>query len=209
MGGYGSGRQGWRGVIESRSRLDIRKCRRWLIPGHAGLYRWHRDGEPCGSVSYRVLDRALELSYRVNGDGVDAHAIRITVPIEASHCRYGGVRQYWQCPNCRRRCEVIVLASGGTYWGCRLCLRLRYRCQGLPTSDRLQERADKIWARLGAVDTDWVPKPKWMRWPTFNHLCAKANSLTSEADAWFIAGLRRFGFSNRDDALDKLIGHID
>ena len=35
MGGSRSGRYGWRGVIEGRTRLDIRHLRRqgWLVPG--------------------------------------------------------------------------------------------------------------------------------------------------------------------------------
>src|SRR5262245_26315858 len=154
MGGYNSGRYGWRGVIEQRKRLDIRQCvrRGWLRAGTSGSYSWTQDGEPSGSVSYTVLDGALELRYTILSDPNEDAEVRVSVPIRRVPCRYGGERLYWACPNCYRRREVIVMASHGRFWGCRTCLRLRYISQGLDATDRLQRRADAIYARLGGVD---------------------------------------------------------
>ena len=76
------------------------------------------------------------------------------------------------------------MATHGQYWGCRACLRLRYISQGLAPSDRIQRRADTIYARLGNADVEGIiPKPKGMRWTTFNRLMDTANDLAGEADA--------------------------
>ena len=191
MGGYGSGRSGWRGVIEGRRRMDIRwmRWRGWLIPGAEGSLSWSSNGESAGTASYRVdADLGhIELLYSVRDDDGDSwERVQIRVPITRAPCRYGGERTYWRCPRCWRRCEVIVMASGGRTWGCRTCLGLRYTSQGLDTRHRLQHRADSIYARLGGDgDADWIPKPPRMRWRTFNRLMDQANDLATRADGAF------------------------
>jgi hypothetical protein len=118
-----------------------------------------------------------------------------------------GERLYWLCPYyCRRRCEVVVMASHALSWGCRKCFKLRYHCQGLNPAYRLQNRADTIWSRLEG-DSEMAIKPKGMRWRTFNRLCDRAESLSRNADAWFVAGLGRLGFAGIDEALSD--GHDD
>jgi len=188
MGGYNSGRYAWCGVVEQRKRLDIRQCARrgWLRMGTSGSYQWTQDGEPCGSVSYTVGGGALELRYTILSGENEGEAVRITIPIRRVPCRYGGERLYWACPNCYRRCEVVVMASHAHFWGCRVCLHLRYSSQGLDSSQRLQRRADAIYARLGdSDDQGLVNKPKWMRWRTFHRLMDHADNLAGKADAAF------------------------
>lgn len=53
----------------------------------------------------------------IDGRRVDLVSARLTY----------GLRWYWQCPRCGRRCEAIYLAPGRA--GCRVCLRLGYRSQ--------------------------------------------------------------------------------
>jgi hypothetical protein len=77
--------------------------------------------------------------------------------------------------------------------------------QGLAPADRLQRRADAIYARLSADDTDFVPKPNRMRWSTFNQKMDLAADLHARADWRFIMRLRRFGFAGVDEAMAKLI----
>ena len=115
MGGSNSGCHGWRGVIEGRKHLDIRQCRSWLLPGRIGSYSWNLDGEASGSASFRVLNGALELRYTITDGDDEGACIRVTVPIRRVPCHYGGERLYWNCPNCFRRCEVVVMASHGRH----------------------------------------------------------------------------------------------
>lgn len=197
MGGYGSGRPAWRPILERRTRLDVRFLQRqgWLRPGQAGSLTWSSDGEPIASVSYRAFDDTLELQYGVRHDGEEDWTPTLTsVPIEHHPWRFGGRRAFWRCPRCARRCEVVVYAGGR--WACRKCLRLAYQSQRLAPADRLQLRADRLYARAGTDYGDgFVVRRKWMRWRTFNRLIDRANAASACADDLFLYRLRRFGFA--------------
>ena len=56
------------------------------------------------------------------------------------------------------------------------CLRLRYSSQGLDRANRLQRRADEVYARAGVQSDDgkFIHKHKWMRWRMFNRLMDRA-----------------------------------
>ena len=210
MGGYNSGRSGWRGVIEHRKRLDVRVFRGWGVlgrSGSAGAVRWWNGDDDAGSISYLIEnDGGVRLDYTVADDDGERHPIRYWLATTRIPCRYGGHRHYWRCPWCSRRCEVLAIAQQGREWACRKCLRLRYHSQGLTPAYRLQARADKIYAQLGALDSDFVPKPKWMRWRTFNRRMDLANELASRADGQFLWRLRRFGFPGFDEAMASVLG---
>ena len=99
MGGYSSGRPAQYPIVESTRRLDIRMLRRrgWLRPGTGGVWTWTEDGEPTGSMSYRVTDDALELDYTV-GDDENRKRVRINIfivptrAVMAVRARISGVR---------------------------------------------------------------------------------------------------------------------
>jgi len=95
MGGSRSGRHGWRGVIEQRTRLDIRHLRRngWLTPGIHNLS--YSSGS---SLTYVASDDHVELRYTLTNEAGEEQQIRKTVPIRRKPCRYGGERLYWLCP---------------------------------------------------------------------------------------------------------------
>lgn len=48
---------------------------------------------------------------------------QLIVPVTTSVQPLGGVRRWWQCPRCQRRCGVLLAASAETPIGCRRCLR--------------------------------------------------------------------------------------
>jgi hypothetical protein len=195
MGGYGSGRPRHHGVIEQRLRLDVRMFRRngWLVAGRAGTLRWSQHGEEVASARFTTHDDAVVLDYATKDEDGQAVPVRIAVPIRRFPCRFGGHRHYWKCPRCVRWCEVLAAGWGGRSWACRQCLRLRYACQGLAPSDRLQARAHKIFGRLRG-DADFPLKPRWMRWRTLNRLVAQAQEFDARADRLFAGScMRRFG----------------
>lgn len=210
MGGYGSGRPALRGVIEQRWRLDVRTCARHgrLRPGAVGTLSWTQDGEEAGSASYRALEEALELRYAIASDQDERIPVSAKIGILRRPCRFGGRRSYWQCPRCGRTCEVVVMATHGKWWGCRRCMRLRYHSQGLDRGDRLQRRADEIYARAGIESEDGklIHKHKWMRWRTFNQTMDRANALSGAADAAFLYSLRRLGFVREEAATAFVLG---
>ena len=168
---------------------------------------WTRDGEPTGELQYRVGSGLLELRYGivVNADHVEAMHFRVA--ILARPCRYGGMRNYFVCPICGRTCEVIVMTTSARRWGCRKCLRLRYRSQGSALADRMQRRADVPYERAGTDYSDTVVKHKWMRWRTYNRLIDRANALSGDADAAFLYRVRRFGCNTPFAAMASSVLH--
>lgn len=210
MGGYGSGRPAQRGVIEHRTRLDIRQFvrRGWLRCWGSGSLSWSRGGETTTSLEYRVFADSVELDYVVTSYEQQRMPVCVTIPIRRIPCRFGGERLYWGCPRCYRRCEVVVMAYHGQWWGCRKCMRLRYVSQGLAPGDRLQRRADELYARVGieSEDGSFIYKRKWMRWRTFNRLMDRANAASTAADGAFLYRLARLGFLSEADAFANVLG---
>ena len=192
MGGYSSGRPAYYGVIESACRLDIRLLRRrgCLQPGTRRGWSWSQYGESAGSIAFSVYDDAIELDY-VIGESDARQAVRIRIPLTSRPCRYGGVRSYFLCPYCDRTCEVVVMTTSGRSWGCRKCLRLRYR---LAPRHRIQRRAEALYDRAGTDNGDgFVVKHKWMRWRTFNRLVNRADVIGGAADVQFASRIARLG----------------
>jgi hypothetical protein len=189
MGGFGSGPEGWRAVIESQIRINVRDLnwRGRLAGCDAGKLRWKDDdGEEIASVTYVVEPVAVTLCYSVDGEPCGVRLKLTRIP-----CQYGGSRAYFRCPRCAERVEVIVQAGART-WGCRRCLGLCYISQGLSVGDRCQRRADKLRDRVAIDDGEYLRKRKWLRWRTFNRACDLADELQQVADSAFvvrIAGL--------------------
>jgi hypothetical protein len=180
MGGRGSGRYcRWSNTttIEETKRVDIRYMRRkgLLRPGTGGLLTWSRNGEQSGSVNYRSYADRVELSYRYNGE---PDLINVTVQICFTPCRFGGDRQWFHCPHCHSRCEVLCLA--GKYPACRKCYRLPYQSQLEDGLGRLQRRQNKLEEML------WGDKRKWWRKPKRERLEAEWERIAMAADEAFV-----------------------
>ena len=170
MGGYGSGRYTRLGVKNSRrtsqfGTVDIRQYRK--------LHRyWFRPGETA----------RVEFEYSLRGGGppfVPVSAAVVWVPY-----RYG-LRPFFECPVCGRRCCRLYLAERGA---CRECLGLSYPVQFETKENQGFRRAWKARKKLVQPDGnsscgDWIPdsrKPKGMHWTTFNRLRDAANRAADE-----------------------------
>lgn len=208
MGGYSSGRPAYRALMEGQRRFDIRRLRsRPLIAGTSGVWTWTSDGKCAGQMGYAVRDGWLEFRYRICPDAGTPVDICIRAMLLPRSCRFGGRSNYLRCPRCYRTSQVLIMFAGGRQWGCRRCLRLSYQSQRLTPAYRLQQRADKLYARAGTDYGDgMVVKRKWMRWRTFNRLVDRANALTTKSDALFLYGLRRFGWAVEtiEDAMEAV-----
>ena len=106
--------------------------------------------------------------FRIQVGGLDQ---RIRLVPERRH--FGGRQWYFICPVKNRRASVLWKPSGAT----RFCSRqtwgrqVAYRSQFHDATDRAHAGKARIKARLIAdLDPDeWdlPPKPKWMRWATY------------------------------------------
>jgi len=98
-------------------------------PGDVRSYwmlRWTEDGHP--------QQRMVELC------------------VTASRQLLGGVRHWWRCPVCHRRCRVLVATDPRAPIGCRVCLRARYSSD-YPARDR-HRRFVALFRALGAGRLD-------------------------------------------------------
>lgn len=182
MGGPGSGRWyrwGTRETVEGCLRIDVRDWQRrgFLRPGTAFVWSWYQGRSRVASIDVAALDGAVELSYTCRHGAGEAQAVRYRVPLTWTPCHYGGRRPWFVCPGrgCGRRAAVLYLH--GRYFLCRRCHGLVYESQREDRAHRLMHKAQKIHRRLGGSGSllePLPPKPKRMRWRTYERLCQEA-----------------------------------
>ncbi len=154
---------------------DVHK-RGFLTPGASCLWTWTWTSGDKNSIGLKALAGALRLDFRVRSRGEDWQDVVQVVDLEHTPCRYGGTRPWFRCPRCGRR---VAKLYGGASFLCRQCHGLAYRCQSETFVDRCFRRANKLRARLGGgpgIYSD-LPKPKWMRWSTYDRLAGEISEL--------------------------------
>lgn len=160
-----------------------------LWPGTSGSLSWSSMGVVTGTICYQMeLDRMI-LYYRHRRNGGEWESIEQVIFLDRTSCNYGGLRQWFLCPQCSKR--VVVLYGAGIYFRCRHCYGLTYSSQQEGKPDRLMRKARKIRERLGGSINLMEPilfKPKNMHQKTFDRLRREeeiANNLS-----WIIMGQR-------------------
>jgi hypothetical protein len=89
---------------------------------------------------------------------------------------FGGHQWYFVCPVMNRCCSVLWMPPGATHFRCRQGWgrAVAYASQFLDSDNRAHRGKAKIKARLIAdlnpEEWELPPKPKWMRWSTYNRL---------------------------------------
>lgn len=104
--------------------------------------------------------------------------------VTTTPCPFGGVRFWFVCPDCGRRCEILYTYS------CRICCGGRYWSETLDPSNRRIRRALRIRARLGQIPPDltrrFPDRPVGMHWSTYLRLRKAArereNAMWAEAE---------------------------
>jgi hypothetical protein len=179
---------GGRTICESCPSIDVREWqRKGLCPGQQFSWSWTRGGDAAGSITVRVEDAAVVLSYRSCRPGSSEwKSIQQRVPIRLTACHFGGVRPWFVCPACcnGRYCgrRAAILYCAGDLFACRRCYGLSYASQQQTPLERGLEQARKIRMRLGGgVDLlEPLPgKPKGMHRRTFLRLQARAEAAIS------------------------------
>jgi len=171
MGGYGSGRQGYKRKAEDYRSIDVNRMKRdgCLRPGHSGNWVWSRDGEEVGRIGYYATEKHLVLDYKSRQYGGEWEPVTEHIRLTHADCAFGGARTYFICPGvvagrvCGRR--VAKLFAGGSYFLCRHCYNIAYPSQSEPRYDRMLRRANKLRIALGGEPGTVhliAPKPKGM-----------------------------------------------
>ena len=105
--------------------VDLAKFRRQggRHVGSSGTLTWRHRGEMRASIGYRLESRGLRLMYRTTLRSGAVWDVNEVIPIVTTAQHFGGVRHWFLCPSCTRRCRLLY---GGTYLRCRLCVGAYY-----------------------------------------------------------------------------------
>lgn len=112
-----------------------------------------------------------------------------TIHLHRQDRHFGGGQWYFFCPRTNAHCSVLWLPPGATsfasrkHWGRRVAYGSQFEAQ----HDRALSQAQAIRYRLGGPDYAGIdeidpPKPKGMRWRTYDRLIAKSRRLEGIAD---------------------------
>jgi hypothetical protein len=178
--------------LESGAKLDLAQ----LIPRGAGKPGAKITAEFIGSSS---LTTAIIELYR--DDGVltlhSASDHFQTVFLCPSRRHLGGCQWYAVCPRTRERARVLWKPPGASYFASRHAWKrqVAYQSQFLDPIARAWRMQEKIKSRLiGDLNPDeWdlPPKPKWMRWATYNRLEARFDEQEHVKDVQLLKWLGR------------------
>ena len=205
MGGFGSGRSGGGPVIEDGLTISIDKLRadQMIMPNMfrcASLaWSWTHTGERIADIGM-VIDTQedggemrLQFARTDNRTGaresVDQRVRLVTV-----EQRLGGRRWYAACPVTGVRCLKLHLPPGASRFAARAAWRrLGYQCQRAADYDRALAAAFKRRRRLGdhGAIGDPIPKPKWMRWRTYDRQIAEIERVEARVEGYLAAFLAR------------------
>ena len=185
MVGFRAARPVRRGTVETGLTLDLARAMKLLRfrPGlHShGTIAWTNShtGDVTATVGYEAQmsdpqEAWVRLFYSVDGcDGVTRKDCRIELTTTVPH--FGGLRWWFICPVLGRRVRCLHLGPQGDVFASRHALNLGYQSQRETWGARRLRAAHAVSAKLGTVGglDEHPPKPKWMRWPTYERLVDK------------------------------------
>jgi hypothetical protein len=193
MGGYGSGRSGGRPTTNSGLTLTLSELGQSLRPGcmSSGSIVWTNTttGERTGSIGYEAhLDQRcgrIRLIYTRTGWDGERRVCDYWIGLETTPQHFGGRRWWFICPRTGKRTAKLYLPNGAFTFASRQAYRLAYACQREPAHERALRRAFKLRAKLGADGGigEYIPKPKWMRWRTFEQAMVHIDRVEAVVDA--------------------------
>jgi hypothetical protein len=193
MGGRGSGnwyRYDAKRKAEESLPVDIRYLKKhgYFDNSSWGALHWSRGDNRYASINFWTSPESITLSYTYN----KTEDVKQNIEITTTPCNYGGVRKWFICPACGRRCAVIY--SAGKYFACRVCCNLNYTSQCESDMFQLSNKANKLRERLGAKHGIMNPlpnrKPKNMHHKTYAKLMNEIEKLELQSEFMF---LEKFG----------------
>jgi hypothetical protein len=151
--------------------------------------------KPLGSYlihSDRLSDEYKKLSLKENKNGVRYVTFAIndkphTIGLKLDN-RSASNKLYITCPYCQKQRQSLYAIKYA--YACRQCIGLQYACQSERPQERLMRRIRKLRKELWGYDWPDVnnmfeqvaywPKPKWMRWETFEQKRDKITKLEKQ-----------------------------
>ena len=165
--------------LEDALKLDLNKLVRWGF--------WSRGdkalmvGTQWSSNWQGVIASAL-ITFQKEAEDRGSLKIFVTGRLDqrldliAQPRHFGGQQWYFMCPVTGKKCSVVWLPPGASRFSSRQAWgkQVAYSTQFETPFDRAITAREKVKDRLiGSLDRrSWElpPKPKWMRWHTYQHL---------------------------------------
>jgi hypothetical protein len=201
MGGYGSGRRATKFTVEDCFSLDVAQLQAHIACLQQGTYTG--SGLSGTNRIDFMVDRAepdgFVVALMVKGHHL-APPLTTRSALEWTSPRFGGVRWWFTCPTCHRRCRKVYYAPQLWRFGCQHCLRLGYGCQRGGKITRLVWKIERLKYQLGARGQETAaaaptpPRPKGMQWKRYEELVRQLG--TAEDRYWralgsWVEGLER------------------
>jgi hypothetical protein len=176
-----------RAHLESGIKLDLNRLarREFIQPGAAtGPIGINWSDSHSGEVTASALITA-DMSGPHEGwfriQSVKTNGLDQTIDLIARPRHFGGRQWYFICPYIGRRATVLWMPPGADSFACRerWAGRAAYASQFRGRDDRAHHGQTKIKSRLCSIgdfnpdEWDLPPKPKWMRWRTYNRAVEK------------------------------------
>jgi hypothetical protein len=203
MGGYGSGRSGGRLTTENGLTLSLSKLLRDRLfrPGYAwgGSLIWTNTAtsEQIGSIGFEADlgqdSGRVRLKYTTTRRDGERRESDYWIQLVTTPQPFGGRRWWFVCPRTGRRAAKLYLPNGAFTFASRQAYGLAYRCQREMAHDRASRRAFKLRDRLGGRGGigDYIAKPKWMRWQTYERKLEEIFAAEEIVDAHLLGFVRK------------------
>jgi hypothetical protein len=164
--------------LEDGLKFDLNKLLREGL-GPPGRIPWPAEIRWTSTRSAEIAKGWITLKK----EGEDRGFLRIVIgkldqrlDLIAQQRHFGGQQWYFRCPVTSHKCSVVWLPPGAN----RFCSRqawgkqVAYSTQFEAPFDRAISAREKVKSRLigdlNSREWDLPPKPKWMRWPTYERL---------------------------------------
>lgn len=196
------GRSRCRATLEDGLKLDINSLARrgfirpGLVTGPHGI-RW--TSSYWGDIAEGTITADLSGSdagwFRIQLDGINQDIITVSQPRH-----FGGRQWFFVCPYLNRRCMVLWRPPGANRFACRQRWgrQVAYAsqfCDRINRAHRGKARINAQLCRIGGFDPeewDFPPKPKWMRWRTYDRAEEEFDRYEAILDEGTFALIARF-----------------
>lgn len=132
------------------------------------------DAVPGTQLSCQTECGTLYIFRQADGYAMTINGVTRAIRITTTQAGYG-VRQWYVCPHCMKRAAKLYIGKKDI--GCRACWKLHYKSQSADILDRMRMKIRQqrcaIWGSNDLAnnlfnDIRMFPKPKGMRWATFD-----------------------------------------
>ena len=151
---------------EARPRVDLVVAIAAAKQGKVVCRFQNQFDDVVGEAFFLDLEHSpLDLAYMIHGI---PDVAQIGTSYGDSPNRSRVLREYFQCPLCKKRVAIVAFVQ---IWACCRCLKLHYRSQVVPPDELRLQRVNAINAKIGRV------RPTRMRETTFRALDAERRAL--------------------------------